>query len=61
MHAVIAGTGGMAAVAAPIMGPVSDVVVSHFGDTIAVEIGSHIGFELGIKVIFVDVYLEHTQ
>lgn len=50
MHAVIAGTGGMAAVAAPVMGPVSDAVVSSFGDTIVVEMGLHAGFDVGSKV-----------
>ncbi|KZT33170.1 hypothetical protein SISSUDRAFT_1054563 [Sistotremastrum suecicum HHB10207 ss-3] len=50
MHAVIAGTGGMAAVAAPVMGPVSDAVVSSFGDTIVVEMGLHAGFDVGSKI-----------
>ncbi|RDB16033.1 hypothetical protein Hypma_003440 [Hypsizygus marmoreus] len=41
--------GGMAAVAAPVMGPVSDVVVASFGDTILVELGLHAGFDLTAK------------
>lgn len=40
----------MAAVAAPVMGPVSDAIVSSFGDTILVEIGMHVGFDLTTKV-----------
>lgn len=39
----------MAAVAAPVMGPVSDVVVSTLGDTILVEVGMHVGFDLTTK------------
>ncbi len=39
----------MAAVAAPVMGPVSDVVVSTLGDTILVEVGMHVGFDLITK------------
>ena len=50
IHVVIAATGGTAAIAAPVMGPVSDVFVSSFGDTIVVELGLHTGFELGLKV-----------
>lgn len=41
--------GGVAAVAAPVMGPVSDMVVSTFGDTILVEMGMHVGFDLTAK------------
>lgn len=41
----------MAAVAAPIMGPVSDIVMSSFGDTIIVEGGLHVGFDLGSKLL----------
>ncbi|KAL0958342.1 hypothetical protein HGRIS_000487 [Hohenbuehelia grisea] len=50
VHTVIAATGGMAAVAAPVMGPVSDAVVTSFGDTILVEVGLHVGFDLTTKV-----------
>lgn len=32
------------------MGPVSDAVVSTFGDTILVEMGMHVGFDLTAKV-----------
>ncbi|RPD65671.1 hypothetical protein L226DRAFT_501335 [Lentinus tigrinus ALCF2SS1-7] len=49
VHTIIAATGGVAAVAAPVMGPVSDVVVSTFGDTILVEMGMHVGFDLTAK------------
>lgn len=35
----------MAAIAAPVMGPVSDLVVSTVGDSILIEIGMHAGFE----------------
>lgn len=31
------------------MGPVSDVVVASFGDTILVELGMHAGFDLTAK------------
>ena len=31
------------------MGPVSDVVVSTFGDTVLVEMGMHVGFDLTAK------------
>ncbi|KAI0827090.1 hypothetical protein BC628DRAFT_1319185 [Trametes gibbosa] len=49
VHTIIAATGGVAAVAAPVMGPVSDVVVSTLGDTILVEMGMHVGFDLTAK------------
>ena len=39
----------MAAVAAPVMGPVSDAVVASLGDTLLVEMGMHVGFELSVK------------
>ncbi|KAG6837475.1 hypothetical protein H0H93_009018 [Arthromyces matolae] len=42
-------TGGVAAVAAPVMGPVSDVIVTTLGDGILVELGMHTGFELSAK------------
>lgn len=57
-HTVIAATGGVAAVAAPIMGPVSDVIVSSLGDTILVEMGMHVGFELSTKAAN-DLLFEH--
>lgn len=47
---VIVATGGTAAIAAPVMGPVNDVLISSFGNTIIVELGLHAGFELGVKV-----------
>lgn len=40
----------MAAVAAPAMGPVSDVIVGTLGDSLVVELGTHVGFELTTKV-----------
>lgn len=40
----------MAAVAAPVMGPVSDAVLTSLGDSILVEIGLHTGFELTTKL-----------
>jgi hypothetical protein len=39
----------MAAIAAPVMGPVSDAMVSTVGDSIFVEMGMHTGFELTTK------------
>lgn len=45
VHSVVAATGGMAAVATPAMGPVSDLLVESFGDTILVELTSHAGTE----------------
>jgi hypothetical protein len=50
LHTAIAATGGTAAIAAPIMGPIAESALGAFGDTIAVEIGTHVGFELGVKV-----------
>ena len=41
--------GGVAAVAAPVMGPVSDAIVSTLGDTILVEMGMHVGLDLTAK------------
>jgi len=48
VHTVVAATGGTAAVAAPAMGPISDMVVDSFGDTILVELGLHAGFEAAV-------------
>ncbi|ESK88083.1 hypothetical protein Moror_10731 [Moniliophthora roreri MCA 2997] len=58
VHTVIVATGGFAAVASPVMGPVSDLVVSSFGDTILVELGLHAGFDVTTKVAN-DLLLEH--
>ncbi|KAJ4468729.1 hypothetical protein J3R30DRAFT_3304491 [Lentinula aciculospora] len=58
VHTVIAATGGFAAIASPVMGPVSDLVVSSFGDTILVELGLHAGFELTTKAAN-DLIIEH--
>ncbi|CAK5272136.1 unnamed protein product [Mycena citricolor] len=46
VHTVVAATGGMAVVAAPVLGSVGTEVISVFGDTILVEIGLHAGFEM---------------
>ncbi|KAF9446574.1 hypothetical protein P691DRAFT_732953 [Macrolepiota fuliginosa MF-IS2] len=59
IHTVIAATGGMAAVAAPAMGPISDIVVTSLGDSILVELGFHAGFELSTKAAN-DLVFEHT-
>ncbi|THU94709.1 hypothetical protein K435DRAFT_899357 [Dendrothele bispora CBS 962.96] len=59
VHTVIAATGGFAAVASPVMGPVSDLVVSSFGDTILVELGLHAGFDLTTKAAN-DLVIEHS-
>lgn len=45
VHTVIAATGGTAAVAAPVMGPISDMVVGSLGETIVVELSLHAGLE----------------
>lgn len=50
VHTVVAATGGTALVAAPAMGPLSDMVVSSFGDTILVELGLHAGFEAAVAI-----------
>lgn len=52
----------MAAVAAPVMGPVSDVIVGTLGDSILVEIGVHTGFELTTKLandLVIDKTVKH--
>lgn len=62
VHSIIAATGGMAAVAAPVMGPVSDAIVSTVGDSILVEIGLHTGFELTTKLandLVIDKSIDH--
>lgn len=62
VHTIIAATGGMAAVAAPVMGPVSDAIVATLGDSILVEIGVHTGFELTTKLandLVIDKPLNH--
>ncbi|KAH6909509.1 hypothetical protein BKA70DRAFT_1276349 [Coprinopsis sp. MPI-PUGE-AT-0042] len=50
VHTVIVATGGMAAVAAPVMVPVSEAAVSSFGSTIIVDLGLSAGFALTTKV-----------
>ena len=35
--------------AAPVMDPASDVIMSSLGDSILVEVGTHVGFELSSK------------
>lgn len=47
---VISVQGGTAAIAAPAMGPVMDTVVSTIGDSIAVELTFHVGFDVTTKV-----------
>ena len=52
----------MAAVAAPVMGPVSDAIVTSLGDSILVEIGMHAGFELTTKLandLVIDKSIDH--
>lgn len=54
--------GGVAAVAAPVMGPISDLVVSSVGDSILVEIGLHTGFEVTAKMandLVIDKPIKH--
>ncbi|KAI5120888.1 hypothetical protein M0805_002988 [Coniferiporia weirii] len=64
VHAVIAGTGGVAAVAAPVMGPVSDAVVDTFGDSLLVEFGLSTGFDVSTKIandlLLVTLKYKHT-
>lgn len=45
VHTVVACTGGTAAVVAPAMGPITDLVADEVGSTILVELGVHAGFE----------------
>ncbi|KAF9256594.1 hypothetical protein L218DRAFT_966235 [Marasmius fiardii PR-910] len=58
VHTVIAATGGVAAIASPVMGPVSDVVVSSLGDTILVNLTLYAGFDLSTRVAN-DLLIEH--
>ncbi|KAJ7057761.1 hypothetical protein C8F01DRAFT_1150989 [Mycena amicta] len=46
VHTIVAATGGMAVVAAPVMGSVGAEVIGAFGDTIVVELGLHASLEL---------------
>jgi hypothetical protein len=50
----------MAAVAAPVMGPVSDAIMTSLGDSILVEIGMHAGFELTVKLAN-DLVIDHPM
>lgn len=50
VHTVVAATGGTAMIAAPAMGPVSDMAMSSFGDTVLVELGLHAGFAAAVQV-----------
>ncbi|EJD05607.1 uncharacterized protein FOMMEDRAFT_103735 [Fomitiporia mediterranea MF3/22] len=59
VHAVIAGTGGVAAVAAPVMGPVSDIVVDTVGTSLLVDITLNVGFSASTKLAN-DLLIEHT-
>lgn len=57
VHTVVAVTGGMAAVAAPAMGPMSDIIVDSVGDSIFVELASHAGYEAVVwagNEVFID-------
>ncbi|KAJ7207035.1 hypothetical protein GGX14DRAFT_551418 [Mycena pura] len=61
VHTVVAATGGMAIVAAPVMGSVGAEVISAFGDSILVELGLHAGFSLTTEAandLFIDKPLE---
>lgn len=63
VHAVVAATGGAAMVAGPVMGPVSDLIVSSFGDTILVEVVLHAGFEATTHVandLLIDKPINHA-
>ncbi|KAF7323804.1 hypothetical protein MKEN_00601500 [Mycena kentingensis (nom. inval.)] len=46
VHTVVAATGGMAVVAAPVMSPIAAEVIGVMGDSIFVELGIHAGFSL---------------
>ncbi|KAL2061124.1 hypothetical protein VTL71DRAFT_7397 [Oculimacula yallundae] len=50
VHTVVAATGGTAMIAAPAIGPVSDMAMDSFGDTILVELGLHAGFSAAVQV-----------
>lgn len=50
VHTVVAATGGTAMIAAPAMGPVSDMAMSSFSDTVLVELGLHAGFAAAVQV-----------
>ncbi|KAJ7749310.1 hypothetical protein DFH07DRAFT_557295 [Mycena maculata] len=63
VHTVIAATGGMAVVAAPVLGPISAEVISMFGDTILVELGIHAGFEvteMAANDLFLEAPIQHV-
>ncbi|KAK1217168.1 hypothetical protein PQX77_020176 [Marasmius sp. AFHP31] len=50
--------GGVAAIASPVMGPVSDAVVTSFGDTILVHLMLYAGFDVSTKIAN-DLLIEH--
>ncbi|CAE6423415.1 unnamed protein product [Rhizoctonia solani] len=50
-HTIIAATGGTAAVPVPVIGPIADTAIATFGDTIAVEIGNIVTYDLGTKAV----------
>ncbi|KAJ6486785.1 hypothetical protein C8R45DRAFT_869405 [Mycena sanguinolenta] len=58
VHTVIVATGGMAVVAAPVLGPIAGEVISTFGDTVLVELGIHAGFSLTTAAAN-DLLIEH--
>jgi hypothetical protein len=51
VHTVIAATGGVAAIAAPAVGPVSDVLLDTIGDSLLVEIGMHEGASFALFML----------
>ncbi|KIJ35299.1 hypothetical protein M422DRAFT_51568 [Sphaerobolus stellatus SS14] len=64
VHMVIAATGGTAAIAAPVMAPFGDVIITTLGDSILVELGLHAGFKLaveGTNEIFIDNPIHHVM
>ncbi|EPQ53449.1 hypothetical protein GLOTRDRAFT_44832 [Gloeophyllum trabeum ATCC 11539] len=61
VETVTAATGGTAAIATPIMGPLSDVVTDSVADSILVEVGLNAGFQLGTKAADDLVFGETTD
>ncbi|KAJ7749309.1 hypothetical protein DFH07DRAFT_557296 [Mycena maculata] len=55
---VIVATGGMAVVAAPVLGPITSEVISMFGDTFVVELGIHAGFDAA-EITVLQAPLQH--
>ncbi|THH08180.1 hypothetical protein EW145_g2878 [Phellinidium pouzarii] len=59
MHAIIAGTGSVVAIAALVMGPVSDVVLDTFGDSLLIEVRLSEGYDASTKIAN-DLVIDHT-